>query len=76
MANAQGLTVSAMESGFDGMDTLDLNENLHAFTQSHSTESLYDTGKFIIDNYLKRGKTNLPMIDEIIEPQFVKKLAE
>jgi NitT/TauT family transport system substrate-binding protein len=76
MANAQGLTVSDMESGFDGMNTLDLNENLHAFTQSNSTESLYGSGKFIMDYYLKRGKTDMPMIDEIIEPQFVKKLAE
>lgn len=76
MANAQGITVSDMESGFDGMNTLDLNGNLHAFTQSNSTESLYGSGKLIIDYYLKRGKTDLPMIDEIIEPQFVKKLAE
>ncbi|NDB32947.1 MAG: hypothetical protein EB150_07360 [Nitrososphaeria archaeon] len=74
MADAEGLLASDIESGFDGMNSLDLKENLYAFTNSNSTESLYNSGNFIIEHYKKNGKTNIPPIDDIIEPRFINKL--
>lgn len=75
MANAEGLSASDIESGFEGMNVLDRYENTYAFTKSNSTESLYNSGDFIIKYYEKSGKTSLPSIDEIIEPRFINKLA-
>lgn len=73
MADSEGLSVNDVESGFVGMNTLDLEENQQAFTKSNSTASVYDSGDFIINYYQKRGKV-VPNIDDIIEPKFIKSL--
>ncbi len=73
MADAVGLSAGDVESGFVGMNTLDLGENEYAFTKYNNTESLYGSGIFIINYYEKRGKTT-PNIDDIIEPKFINKL--
>lgn len=76
MADAEGLSVIGMESGFEGMNTLDLAENKYAFTKSLSTESLYSSGEYVIDHYKKIGRTSTVIIDDIIEPRFVYDLVE
>lgn len=76
MADAEGLTVIEMSSGFAGMNTLDLVENKFAFTKSNSTESLYQSGAYIIDYYKKIGKLTNHTIDNAVEPKFIHNLAK
>lgn len=75
MADAEGLSAGDIESGFEGLNALDLVENQYAFTKSDSVESLYSSGNFIIEFYKKKGMVMISPIDEIIEPRFINNLA-
>jgi len=66
-----------MGKGIDGVRQLDLKENIKEMQKSGKMVSLYGSGKMIIDFFLSRGQlSQLPDLDEIIEPKFVIELSE
>lgn len=75
MAGAVAISYSDMESGLQGVHSLDLEGNINAMKKLDSIKSLYGSGKFISDFYLKRGQlSKIPDFDQIIEPKFVNQL--
>jgi len=77
MSRAEGMSKEEMGKGVDGVRQLDLKENIREMKKSQEMISLYGSGKFIIDFYLSRGQlSQLPDLDEIIEPKFVMQLGE
>jgi hypothetical protein len=77
MSRAEGMSKEEMGKGIDGVRQLDLKENIKEMQKSVKMISLYGSGKMIIDFYLNRGQlSQLPDLDEIIEPKFVMQLGE
>jgi NitT/TauT family transport system substrate-binding protein len=77
MSRAEGMSKEEMGKGIDGVRQLDLKENIKEMQKSKEMISLYGSGKMIIDFYLSRGQlSQLPDLDEIIEPKFVIELSE
>jgi NitT/TauT family transport system substrate-binding protein len=77
MSRAEGMSKEEMGKGIDGVRQLDLKENIKEMQKSEEMISLYGSGKMIIDFYLSRGQlSQLPDLDEIIEPKFVMQLGE
>lgn len=72
MARSQNVTFSDIDSGFIGIDTLDLDENYNMFY--NSTEFKKDF-EFISDFYFKRGIiTETPEFEKILDGKFIKEL--
>jgi NitT/TauT family transport system substrate-binding protein len=77
MSRAEGMSKEEMGKGIDGVRQLDLKENIKEVQKSKEMISLYGSGKMIIDFYLSRGQlSQIPDLDEIIEPKFVMQLGE
>jgi NitT/TauT family transport system substrate-binding protein len=77
MSRAEGMSKEEMGKGIDGVRQLDLKENIKEMQKSKEMISLYGSGKMIVDFYLNRGQlSQLPDLDEIIEPKFVMQLGE
>jgi hypothetical protein len=58
-----------------GTRQLDLQENIKAMEESDGAISLYVSGEYIVDFYMKRGQ--LPKatdLNNLIEPKFVNQL--
>lgn len=75
MAKAVNISYEDMESGVLGTRQLDLQGNIKAMKESDDPLSLYVSGRYIVDFYMKRGQ--LPKVtdlDEIIYPVFVNQL--
>ena len=72
MSRAQNVTVSDLEKGFAGIQTLDLAGNYNAFYNSTEIRESFD---FISNFYLKRGQiSQIPKFDEVMEGRFIKEL--
>jgi NitT/TauT family transport system substrate-binding protein len=77
MSRAEGMSKEEMGKGIDGVRQLDLKENIKEMQKSEEMISLYGSAKMIVDFYLSRGQlSQLPDLDEIIEPKFVMQLGE
>jgi len=77
MSRAEGMSKEEMRQGMDGVRHPDLKENVKGMQKSEEMISLYGSGRVIVDFYLSRGQlSQLPNLDEIIEPKFVMQLGE
>jgi NitT/TauT family transport system substrate-binding protein len=77
MSRAEGMSKEEMGKGIDGVRQLDLKENIKEMQKSEEMISLYGSAKMIVDFYLSRGQlSQIPDLDEIIEPKFVMQLGE
>jgi hypothetical protein len=75
MAKAVHMTFVDMESGILGTRQLDLQENIKAMKDSDDPLSLYISGKYIVDFYMKRGQLpEISDLNKLIEQKFVNQL--
>ncbi|HDY67377.1 MAG TPA: hypothetical protein ENH85_06285, partial [Candidatus Scalindua sp.] len=76
MAKAVNISYIDMESGVLGTSQLDLQGNIKAMKESDDPLSLYISGRYIVDFYMKRGQlSKVTDLVEIIEPKFVNQLS-
>lgn len=74
---AKGFKIEPEEVKIDGVQVLDLQGNLKAFTPGSSTESLYYTAKLYADFSIQRGAlATRPDIQKLINPSFVRQLLQ
>lgn len=72
-----GISPEEQKSGANGIHLPDIKENMKAFEKTQTNESLFHSGEFIMDFYIKRGQlSNKLNLDMIIEPEFVKRVFE
>lgn len=70
------LNLKLEEVSTEGIDLLNLEDNLKAFTPGSTTESLYHTAKLYADFYTRTGAISaMPDIQKLINPSFVQQLA-
>ena len=73
MSRAQNVTISNLENGFVGIQTMDLAGNYNTF---YNSTEIKESFEFISNFYLKRGQiSEIPKFDEIMEGRFIKELA-
>jgi len=74
MSRAQNVTISDLEKGFVGIQTMDLAGNYNAF---YNSTEIKESFEFISQFYLKRGQiSTIPTFDEIMEGKFIKELMD
>ncbi len=76
MAKSLGMSLSELKEGIDGVNHLNLQENVDAMQRSTEEKSMYNSGEFIMDFLAKRGQLSTKMnLDDIIEARFVNELS-
>lgn len=74
MAEKMGIAREEMTEGIAGVLHADLKDNVGFLIPPSA--SLYDSGKRIVDFYLKRGQLSRALdVKEVIEPRFIEELA-
>ena len=72
---AKTLNLKPEEISTEGLELLDLKNNLAALTPGSTTESLYYTAKLYADFYTRTGGlSTVPNIQKFIDPSFVQQL--
>lgn len=72
---AKTLNLKTEEVSTDGIQLLNLKDNLKAFTPGSTTESLYHTAKLYGDFFIRTGGLSVaPDIQKLINPSFVQQL--
>ena len=72
MSRAQNVTISDLEKGFVGIQTIDLIGNYNIFYNSTEIKENFD---FISNFYVKRGQiSKIPKFDDVMEGKFIKEL--
>lgn len=75
MSQSMKIPLAELEKGVDGVYHLDLKDNARALNRSAAKESLFSSGKFIMDFYIRQGQLSDKMnLDTIIEPKFVNRI--
>ncbi len=76
MAKAENMTEEEMGDGVDGVRQPDLRANVEVMKKTEKMTSIYYSGEYVAAFFLNRGQlSQMPNLDEIIEPRFINELA-